>query len=379
MPWSRRWIWRPEERPYQAKNKAGANPASLPNQKGGEMNERRRWLALAAATLLGSMLPAIGFAQPVVERPSIAIGTASLGTTYLPLIIAQSRGYFKDAGVKVEISAFSGGSKALEALMGGSIDVASGAYSNTLTMAARGQSLVTIAEQVQCPGFGLVIGKGKIAGVHSLADLKGMRIGVSAPGSSSHMVLNFLLHKGGLQSDDVSVIGVGSSAGAFSAVKSGQVDAMLGNEPVDTMLEEDGDATLYVNMRSNVEADKVFAGTYPEASLYVRADFVTKYPKTTQALATAIVRAEKWLKTATPDQVADAVPPDQLLDNRALYIKAFNNMRTCLSTDGKITPDGAQTVLGLLRAFDETVRNANIKLETTYDNRFVERAQDVAP
>ena len=74
------------------------------------------------------------------EKRKVNIATASLGLPYLPLIIAQQRKYFADEGLEVEIAAFAGGSKALQSLMGGSSDVASGAYSNTLTMAAKGHA-----------------------------------------------------------------------------------------------------------------------------------------------------------------------------------------------------------------------------------------------
>src|ERR1044072_9997239 len=72
------------------------------------------------------------------EKRKVNIAPASRGLPYLPLIIAQQRKYFADEGLEGEIAAFAGGSKALQSLMGGSSDVASGAYSNTLTMEAHG-------------------------------------------------------------------------------------------------------------------------------------------------------------------------------------------------------------------------------------------------
>jgi len=87
-----------------------------------------------------------------------------------------------------------------------------------------------------------------------------------------------------------------------------------------------------------------------------------------QALANAIVKAERWLETATPDQVADAVPEQYLLGDRALYKQAFENVRTCLSPDGVLQPEAAATVLRLLSAFDPDVKEAKINLDATYDN-----------
>src|SRR5260370_11625958 len=97
---------------------------------------------LIALAVAGAVLAGTAGAAETVERPKLTIATASLGLTYLPLVMAQQLGYFKEEGLTVEIAAFSGGSKALEALLGGSADIVSGAYSNTLTMAAKDQHLV---------------------------------------------------------------------------------------------------------------------------------------------------------------------------------------------------------------------------------------------
>ncbi len=333
-------------------------------------------LAALAALALALALPARA-AEPV-ERRQVAIGTASLGLTYLPVIIADRNGYFKDEGLDVEISAFPGGSKALEALMGGSLDVVSGAYSNTLTMAAKKQSLVAFVQEIRCPGFALEVSKRRLAAYRTVKDLSGLNIGVSAPGSSTHMVLNFILAGAGIDPADVSVIGVGTSAGAVAAMRSGQIDALINSDPVLTILESNADSTAVIDMRTPAASGAVFGGPYPEASVYSTTAYVAKNPHTVQAITNAVVRAERWMAAATPDQIADALPEEYLLGNRALYLKAMGAMRTCYSPDGLMSPAAASTVLKVLSAFDAGVRNAKIKLEATYDNSFVERVPPAA-
>ena len=329
-------------------------------------NKKMIW-AIGCACLLA--MPAR--AADKLEKTDIAIGSASLGLTYLPVVIADKKGFFKAEGLNVEVSAFAGGSKALEALMGGSLDAVSGAYSNTLTMAAKDQALVEFVEQIRCPGFVLDVSKRKP--VTSVKDLSGANIGVSAPGSSTHMVLNYILTKGGVDPSDVSVIGVGTSAGAVSALRSGQIDAIINSDPVVTILEQSGDAKPLADMRTPATSEAVFGGPYPEASVYAKADFVKKNPHTVQAITNAVVKAERWMHDATPDQIADALPEEYLLGDRALYLKALGNMRTCYSPDGLMTPEAAATVLKVLSTFDTNVRDAKIKLEATYDNSFVQR------
>src|SRR3954463_14777802 len=191
-------------------------------------------LILAAVAVAAVWQPAQAQAP---EKRKVNIATASLGLPYLPLIIAQQRKYFAEEGLEVEIAAFAGGSKALQSLMGGSSDVASGAYSNTLTMAAKGQRLKNFVVQVRYPALTIAVSKRVADRYKSPADLKGMKIGVSAPGSSTHMVVAHLLGKAGLKSEDVSIIGVGTSAAAVAAIEKGEIDAIINSDPVMTKLE----------------------------------------------------------------------------------------------------------------------------------------------
>ena len=147
---------------------------------------------------------------------------ASRGFYYLPLTIAERLGYFKDEGLDVEISDFAGGSKALQAVVGGSADVVSGAWENTIDQQPKGLNMQGFVLQGRYPAISVGIAKAKAASYKSPKDLKGMKIGVSAPGSSTNRMVLHLLAKDGLKGDDVSIIGVGTAAGAIAAMTSGQ-------------------------------------------------------------------------------------------------------------------------------------------------------------
>jgi NitT/TauT family transport system substrate-binding protein len=319
-------------------------------------------------------------AQGKPEKPKLHLAAAGVGFPYLPFVIASSRGYFKDAGLSVDIGVYSGGAKALQALLGGSADFVAGAYSNTITMAVKGQKLVSFAIQANCPGFVFGVTKASHDKIKSYADLKGKRIGVSSPGSSFHMGVNYLLSRAGVKPDDVSIVGVGSSSGAVAAARSGQVDAIMSNDPVATILQDSGDLFPLAAMRSPEATQATLGGNYPEASIYSTRQFVDSNPNTVQAITNAIVRAERWLAQATPEQVAAAVPPEYALADKEVFAKAYTNMRACLSRDGVMTDEAAQTVRNVLAAFDPAIAAARIDLDATYDNRYVQQAaKDLQP
>src|SRR5450432_4788216 len=184
--------------------------------------QRFRNLIIAACALAAMALPFAAQAQAKLEKTKvgIAVGGKS-GFYYLPLTIAERLGYFKDEGLDVEISDFDGGSKALQAVVGGSADVVSGAWENTIDQQPKGLQLQGFALQGRYPMIVVAIAKAKAASYKSPKDLKGMKIGVSAPGSSTNRMVLHLLAKDGLKAEDVSFIGVGTSAGVIAALTSG--------------------------------------------------------------------------------------------------------------------------------------------------------------
>ena len=328
---------------------------------------------LVALTLLGIAACACG-AQP--EKPAVTIavgGKASL--YYLPLSLAERLGYFTDEGLKVEILDFAGGAKSLQALMGGSADVVSGGFDHVLVMRARGQKLKAFVLQIATPAISLGVAKKHAASFRSAKDLKGMKIGVTAPGSSTHAFVNHLLASVSLSSEDVSIIGVGSGPGAAAAMQAGHLDAIANIEPTITLLENAGTIQVMVETVTAQGARAVFGSPLPAGSLYTREEFVTANPKTVQALTNAIVRALRWLNTASAEDVAKAVPPEYLLGDRGLYLSALRRMRESYSKDGLFPPAGVEAQLRVLIGFEPAVREAkDLNPADSYTNEFVRKA-----
>src|SRR5881296_2658320 len=238
-----------------------------------------------ALAILIAAWPAFASAQGAIEKKDVHVavgGKASL--YYLPLTIAEQLGYFKEEGLNLTISDFAGGSQALRAVVGGSADVVSGAFEHTLNMQAKGQKLRAFVLQGRAPQIVLGVNPKTMPGFRSVADLKGKKIGVTAPGSSTNIMLNFVLAKAGLKPSDVSIIGVGAASGAVAAMRAGQIDAISNLDPVVTLLLRSGDLKIVSDTRIVAEADKVFGGPMPAGCLYAPQAFIDKHPNTIQAL-----------------------------------------------------------------------------------------------
>jgi NitT/TauT family transport system substrate-binding protein len=337
---------------------------------------RRAFTSAALFAAAGVAVPPV-WSQAKLEKTRVTIAVDGKASFYcLPLTISEQLGYFKAEGLEVEISDVAGGARAMQALVGGSADVVSGAYEHTIHMQSKNQFIASIVLMGRAPQIAMGVSTRAMPAYRAVSDLRGRKIGVSDQGSSTNMVANLVLARAGLKASDVSFVGVGTAAGALGALRSGQIDAMSYTDPVMTMLEQKGEVKIIGDTRTLKGTQEVFGGPMPAACFYTHAEFVQKNPNTCQALANAIVHGLKWLRTAGPSDIIKTVPENYLLGDRALYLASFDKVREAISLDGLMPEEGTRTALKALASFEPSVKADRIALGKTYTNDFARRAKD---
>src|SRR5215468_5118579 len=169
-------------------------------------------MKFVAAGILGllSVLTANLTQAADLERSDVSLGVGGKPLLYyLPLTIAETKGYFKEEGLNVTINDLKGGSQSLQALLGGSVEAVTGAYEHTIRMQMKGQNIKAVIELGRFPGIVLGVRKDLAGQIKSPADLKGRKIAVTAPGSSTAMFATYLMAKAGLKPDDAVFVGAG--------------------------------------------------------------------------------------------------------------------------------------------------------------------------
>jgi NitT/TauT family transport system substrate-binding protein len=322
---------------------------------------------------------AIAFAPRVMaqapERAKITLGVGGKSLLYyLPLTIAERQGYFKEFGLEVAINDFAGGARSLQALIGGSVDVVTGAYEHTLRMQAKGQDVRAVIELLRFPSITIGVRKDLAGKIKSAADFKGLKIGVTAPGSSTFITAQHAMVKAGLKPTDASFIGIGGGASGVAAMKKGEIDVISHLDPVISKLEADGDIVVLIDTRTEAGTRALFGGSNPASCVYLKNDFITANPNTVQAIVNAHYKALLWIAAATPAQVADAVPPEYHLGDRALYETAFAKTREAYSRTGVSSLDGMKSVMDMLKTLDSEMASATVDVAGTFVGRFAEKA-----
>ena len=307
------------------------------------------------------------------KQLTLAVG-GKTALYYLPLTICERLGYFKEQGLDVTINDFRGGAQSLQALVGGSVDVVTGAYEHTIRMQAKGQDIRAVIELGRFPGIVVGLRKERAASYKSAADLKGMKIGVSAPGSSTNFFVMYLMSKAGLKPADASYIGVGIGPSAVAAIKKGEIDALSNLDPMMTKLEQDGDIKIIADSRTEEGTRAIFGGSNPAAVLYVKQDFIEQEPEHRagagqRLLQDAQVAGEGDARADRRDRAGGILPRRQgALPRRGQGQQAglfahrgHSRRRHAIGAD-------------MLLAFDPELKDAKVDLAKTFDDRFVKKA-----
>ncbi|MEI7785858.1 MAG: ABC transporter substrate-binding protein [Betaproteobacteria bacterium] len=338
-----------------------------------------RRLALATlATVAGSALLAPAKAAALrPERSSVQMVVAGkTSLQHLPLAVADQLGFFRHEGLTVEIVDAGHAARAMQLMLDGGFDVCAGPYEHTLAWPGRAQLQQAFVVQTRTPQVAFGVSMRTLAGFKGLADLKGRRIGLAQSGSVDAMVILQVLAQAGIRPEDVSLIELGTSPSAVTALRSGVVDALGHFDPVMTMMEQKGEVRIIADTRTLKGTLDLFGGLLPSACLYAPIDFVQKHPVTCQALTHGIVHALKWLQTAGPGDLIKTVPEHFFQGDRALYLASFMKVRESISPDGLMPAEAAQTALRSLLSLHPAMRFESVVLGRSFTNEFARRSKD---
>lgn len=291
---------------------------------------------------------------------------------YLPYMLADRLGYYKDEGITVTLVEESAGQDAELALLAGQVDGAGGFYDHTIDLQSKGKKVEDVVTMADVPGEQLMVSEKYRDKVKTLADLKGLTIGITGLGSSTNMLASYNVVKGGNKESDYKPLPVGAGETLIAAMQQGRIQAAVTSEPTASILKDKHIAFTFVDMNSKDGTQQALGGRYASTSLYMQNDYVKAHPDVVQKLANAYVKTLKWMSTHSAEEIADKVPEEYWAGNKPLYIEALKGQLPMFTTDGKMPAGVPENVLKILSTFKPNVKD--VKLDETYTNEFVDKA-----
>src|SRR5471030_214758 len=203
---------------------------------------------LARLVLVGLLaMTATGIAR-ADDALKAKVGVLRLSSS-APVFIAQDKGYFRDAGLDIELKFFDAAQPIAVATTSGDIDFGITAFTAGLyNLAGKGTLKVIGGMSREKAGYPLIgyfaSNNAYAAGLKTPKDLAGKRIAVTQVGSSFHYSLGLLADKYGLKLGEMKVLPLQSLSNAAAALKGETVDAALLPASTARKLMDDGGAKL---------------------------------------------------------------------------------------------------------------------------------------
>lgn len=189
------------------------------------------------------------------NNDDLTLTQSTTGFLYLPSYVAENAGYYTEEGLNVSIQDLGGGAENVAAVASGSADVALTAYSSIVNAAEQGAPVVAINALMNQYASNVVIRQSiaEQAGItedssaeEKVQALKGLKIGITSPGSGTDQLMRYLFSRAGLDAEtDAQLLPIGGGAPMIAAFQQGEIDAFSLSSPTSDQAVENGGMLLF--------------------------------------------------------------------------------------------------------------------------------------
>ena len=310
-----------------------------------------------------------------VQTVSLKIMVGGLSKQiYLPNMLAQELGYFKDEHLDVTLIDEGSGQASEDEVIAGNVDAGSGAYVHPMVLNALGKKIETICQFGIAPGEAEVIDARKAGSIQSPSDLQGKNLGVTELGSGTHTLTLAILGKAGLDPTKEHFVAVGAGDTFIAAIDHQTIDAGMTTEPTISRLTSSGKGKVLVDLRTPESTRAALGGDYPFIGIFAKNDWVDRNKDVAQRLVNAYVKTLKFIHSHTAAEIADKMPADYYAGNKDLYVTALQNQLSIFGTDCRMPAGGPETVMKIQQDYVPSFKGKTSNLSETYTNQFADNA-----
>jgi NitT/TauT family transport system substrate-binding protein len=253
------------------------------------------WYGFGAATVAAALVAAAPVSAAAADT-TLTVGKASATSdAIIPVNVGDELGIFKKHGLDLTITDFGGGSKEVQAMTAGAIDIGDGAGTE-MAFVAKGAPMIAVCESTTTAPF-LSVGVPWDSPIKSLADLKGKIIGVSSPGSFSDWSGHELARTQGWGENGVKTVAIGGGpAPALAALRTHLVDAVIGNTSQFLTFEETKEGRLLAPVSS-------YEGNVASGTLFASNRLIASNPDSIRAFIAAWIETIDYMRAHKAETV----------------------------------------------------------------------------
>lgn len=319
-----------------------------------------------APALLSPTAPATQMEQVRIVNGPVAL------MTQLPLDVAQALDLYKQEGLDVTVQHL-GGVEATNALGSDSVDFISN--DPPIAAQAQGKALQMVVAFSRFPGVTLIVRGDLKDKIKTVADLKGQKVGVpGSPGTFGHTLLQYLIVKAGLGSEDVQVVSGGSPLNVNTAMAAGSIAAAISYDPYTTQVIQQGKAYALIDLASEADGVKYLGGDY-QTGMLTTVNLIKNRPKLVQKMTNAVVKALRYMASHSAAEIASILPDSVTGKDKAVYVAALQHSLAAFSKDGQLTEAGIKNWIEVNKVYGAIKSDQAIDTSALYTNGFIKNVK----
>ncbi|MGP4014488.1 ABC transporter substrate-binding protein [Saccharopolyspora sp. 5N708] len=226
---------------------------------------------------------------------TITLGLPVEATTLASVYLANERNMWAEHGLTVKTVTFKGDAELAKAVLSGDVDVAIGSLTGPLTAEEAGQDIKVFYGGFDMTAFAWY----STPNIHSVAEGKGQKWGVTTLGSSTDLLTRYAVAKAGLNPDtDIKIIQGGASAARLAAMQAGQLQANIFTQPQTVYAEKAGYRKI-LDLKDVVDS-------YPMHVVWGKSSFLDGNPDRAKRFVDTLSAAMQTTKDQ-PDVAAQAM------------------------------------------------------------------------
>lgn len=287
-----------------------------------------------AALLLGTALATTALASTARAADKVRVGKA-VGTawTFTPVDVGIHEGIFPKYGLDVEVAAFTGDAKLQQGLLSNSLEFGLGS-GPAMAFAVKGAPIIAVAAFANEPrNIGVTVGPD--LPIKTVADLKGKLIAISTTGSLTEWLVKRIGTAEGWGPDAIRMVAIGDAVQQTAALRSGQVDGLMGAMENGYQLEERHEGRVLVSM------DK-YVPHFVTHVIYARKDLVASNPGEVDRFLKGFFGSLQWIKDHKKELLAIVQPV--LNESPTVLEKTYDTQMPMMVLDGQFDAQGLELI-----------------------------------
>jgi len=303
---------------------------------------------------------AVSLGLPAFAAETLTVGKAAANTsTMLPADVGQKLGIFTKHGLSVTISDFSAGSKLVQAMTAGSIDIGVGA-GPLMALTLKGAPILAICNSAPpIPFIGIAVPWD--SPIRSVDQLKGKTLGFSSAGSLTDWLARELVRMQGWGADGIKAVSIGNDAtGVITAFRSHEIDADIIATTNIFAWEEKQQGRLLLPVSS-------YVGNIAAGALFATNEIMARKPDAVRSFLAAWLETIDYMRKNKAETVA--IESAVAGYSAAVMSKEYDQTIGMFSKDCKFD---AQSLANLDRSFiDLKVVEISPNMSTLYTEAFL--------